>query len=453
MAKIHPLSGFPEWLPQQRIVELEIQDEIRRRFELYGFAPLETRSVEPLSVLVAKGETDKEIYVVDRLAAGTASPERDADRRLGLHYDLTVPFARYVVQHYNELDFPFKRYQIQRGWRGERPQEGRYREFVQADIDVIDRDRLALSFDAEMVRLLHETLAALPIPPVTIAINNRKITEGYLRGLDVADVIPAMRILDKLDKIGADGVRRMLDAEALTGAQVSAALELVTIAPGGREVIGRVEELGVRHALLDDGLAELAFVMDELSTLPAGAAVANMAIVRGFDYYTGSVYEGSMRGHEDLGAVCSGGRYENLAAGARVRLPGVGVSIGVSRIVGRLFARDLVPTPRKTPTEVLVLVPEERLRWRAQEVTHALRERGIPTEMWHEPSTLNKQLRYADNKGIPYAWLPGRGDDEGDLVRDMVSGDQGAGDPSAWLPATDRATARSRARVRAEERG
>src|SRR3954451_13372840 len=208
MAKVRPISGFPEWLPEQRLVEQEVLDGLRSKFELFGFTPVETRSVELLETLLAKGETDKEIYVLRRLGAGAD----EGDAGFGLHYDLTVPFARYAVQNYNELTFPFKRYQIQKAWRGERPQEGRYREFLQADIDVIDRGSLALSFDAEMPLLPDEFLhgAALPPaprpPPLTISINNRKVTEGYMRGTHAPEeaLVPGMRVLDKLDKVGED---------------------------------------------------------------------------------------------------------------------------------------------------------------------------------------------------------------------------------------------------------
>src|SRR3982751_955484 len=225
MAKVRPISGFPEWLPEQRLVEQEVLDGLRSKFELFGFAPVETRSVEPLDTLLAKGETDKEIYVLRRLGAGAD----EGDAGSALHYDLTVPFARYAVQNYNELTFPFKRYQIQKAWRGERPQEGRYREFLQADIDVIDRGSLALSFDAEMPWLVYETLSSLPFPPLTIRLNNRKVTEGYMRAIGVAEdaLVPGMRVLDKVDKVGEDGVRAML-SESVPDAQIDMLLSLVT---------------------------------------------------------------------------------------------------------------------------------------------------------------------------------------------------------------------------------
>jgi histidyl-tRNA synthetase len=419
MAKIRPISGFPEWLPEQRLVEQEVLDGLRSRFELFGFAPIETRSVELLDTLLAKGETDKEIYALRRLAA----EEGEGDAGFGLHYDLTVPFARYAVQFYNELTFPFKRYQIQKAWRGERPQEGRYREFLQADIDVIDRGSLALHFDAEMPWLVHEAMASLPFPPMTIRVNNRKVTEGYMRGLGVDEdaLVPGMRVLDKLDKVGPDGVRSMLD---LPEASIDKLLSLASIRSASVE---DVRALGVSHPLLDEGLEELSFVMSELSELPPGAVVADMGIVRGFDYYTGTVYEGVMQGHESLGAVCSGGRYDNLAAGAREPLPGVGMSIGVSRILGRLFGQGLLPASRKTPTVVLVAQVGEG----AAGLVRALRARGIPSELYHEPAKLGKQLAYASAKAIPYVWLPF---DDGHVVRDMASGEQAPADVATWAP-------------------
>src|SRR3954470_3013935 len=416
MAKIRPISGFPEWLPEQRLVEQQVLDGLRAKFELYGFAPVETRSVELLETLLAKGETDKEIYALKRLA----DPD-EGDAGFGLHYDLTVPFARYAVQNYNELTFPFKRYQIQKAWRGERPQEGRYREFLQADIDVIDRGSLALSFDAEILSVVHHALSAAPFPPIVIHVNNRKVTEGFMRGLGVADdaLVPAMRTLDKLDKVGEEGVRKMLD---LPGDQTDKLLELAAISSDTTSFIDAVQALGPRHDMLDEGLEELRFVMQEAE----GAVLADMGIVRGFDYYTGTVYEGLMEGHESIGAVASGGRYDNLAEGAREPLPGVGISIGVSRILGRLLGQGLLPAGRKTPTVVLVA----RLGEDDGAVVRDLRERGIPSELYHEPAKLGKQIKYANDKGIPYVWLPF---EDGHVVRDMSSGDQVAA--GTWNPA------------------
>jgi histidyl-tRNA synthetase len=246
-----------------------------------------------------------------------------------------------------------------------------------------------------------------------------------MRGLGIEDPVPAMRVLDKLDKIGADGVRAQLPG--LADSVVDQLLALVSISSGSVAFADEVRGLGVSHPLLDEGLEELRYVMSELASLPPDAVVADMGIVRGFDYYTGTVYEGVMQGHESLGAVCSGGRYDNLPAGARTPLPGVGISIGVSRILGRLFGQGLLPVGRKSPTVVLVANVGEG----AGDVVRSLRARGIPTEGYHEPAKLGKQLGYADGKGIPYVWLPFP---EGHVVRDMASGDQVPAEVATWIP-------------------
>jgi histidyl-tRNA synthetase len=422
VAKARPISGFPEWLPEQRLVELRLLDVIRRQFELFGFAPIETRSVEPLDQLLAKGETDKEIYTLRRLQGG-----EDEKAELGLHFDMTVPLARYVAQHLNDLRFPFKRYQIQKAWRGERPQEGRYREFTQADIDVVARGSLSLHFDAEMPVLVHEVMSALPeLPPVTIKVNNRKLVEGVIRAVGVEDVAPVMRALDKLDKRGADQVAddlRALDVEP------DRLLALGRIRGLGSEVVDAVRALDVKGPLVEEGLEELVFVMDAVKGLPPGRVVADLSIVRGLDYYTGTVYETVMNGHESVGAICSGGRYDNLVQGGRDELPGVGVSIGVTRILGRLFGQDALPVGPKTPTQVLVALTSEEGRGRAAEVAAVLRGRDIPTEVFHEPVKFGKQIAYADGKGIPYVWFTDSGE-----VKDLRSGEQRAASPEDFAP-------------------
>ncbi|HEV3002505.1 MAG TPA: histidine--tRNA ligase [Solirubrobacteraceae bacterium] len=416
MAKARPISGFPEWLPEQRIVEQRLLDGIRRQFELFGFAPIETRAVEPLDQLLAKGETDKEIYTLRRLHG---SDEERAE--LGLHFDLTVPLARYVAQHLNDLRFPFKRYQIQKAWRGERPQEGRYREFTQADIDVVGRGSLSLHFDAELPLIVHEVFAALPeIPPVTVRFNNRKLVEGVMRGLGVEDVAPVMRALDKLDKRGPGRVAE--DLREL-GAPAEKLLEMAQVRG---DVIAGVRGLGVTHPLLEEGLEELRFVMDAAD---GARVVPDLSIVRGLDYYTGTVYEAVMEGHESVGAICSGGRYDNLIEGGRETFPGNGVSFGITRILGRLFGQGALPVGPKTPTQVLVALTSEESRADAREVARALRARGIPTEVFHEPVKFGRQIAYADGKGIPYVWFTDSGE-----VKDLRSGEQRPASSESWTP-------------------
>jgi histidyl-tRNA synthetase len=430
MAKITALTGFPEWLPEQRLVEQRLIELTRSKFELFGFTPLETRAVEPLDVLLKKGATDKEIYVLRRLHA-----EEGEQSDLGLHFDLTVPFARYVAQHRGSLAFPFKRYQIQKVWRGERPQQGRYREFYQADIDVIGEGELPVHFDAEMALLLHEVVSSLPIPRIVLRINNRKVLEGFYRAIGIERIGDVLRTVDKLDKIGEDGVRKaLLDENELSRDQAERCLALARIGGEGEEVVEQVRALGASHALLDEGLEELAFVMRALKGLPAGSVRAELRIARGLDYYTGTVYEGVFVDHPQLGAVCSGGRYDNLASDDKNKLPGVGVSIGLSRILGFMFANNQLKASRATPTLLLIALNNEEERPAAYEVARKLRERGLPTEVFHAPQKFGKQIRYAERKGIPYVVFVGA---EGLEIKDIRSGAQGPLDASTWTPPED----------------
>jgi histidyl-tRNA synthetase len=428
-----PISGFPEWLPQTRIVEQHWIDRIRAAFERYGFCSVETPSVENLDVLLAKGETSQEVYTLRRLQA----EDNDDSARLGLHFDLTVPFARYVAQHFNDLVFPFKRYQIQRVWRGERPQEGRFREFTQCDIDVINVDQVPLSYDAELPRIIHEVLTSLDLPPWVLNINNRKVLQGFYEGLGIADPLAVIRVADKLDKIGADGVRAALRSTVgLTDRQAGACLDLARIRGTSASVADDVTSLGVKSDLLTEGLDELTFVLSSLADLPEGTIAANLAIARGLDYYTGTVYEGAFTGFPGYGSICSGGRYENLA-GSYIRrdLPGIGMSIGLTRIFAKLVAEGLIATGPSCPTTVLVAVPSDDRRPEAATTAARLRERGINTELYHQADRVGKQIRYAARKGIPYVWFPPFEDGKPHEIKDLASGDQIPADLASWRPA------------------
>jgi len=418
-------------LPQQRIVELHVLDHLRRTFELHGFSSLETRSVEPLEQLERKGDIQKEVYVLRRLHAA----EGDSDSGLGLHFDLTVPFARYVLENAGHLEFPFRRYQVQKAWRGERPQEGRYREFVQADIDVVDRDLLPFHYDVEVAVVVVEALRGLPLPPVTLQVNNRKLAEGFFRGVGATEPDVALRAIDKLDKIGADGVLRLLTGEAgLSEPAARRCLELAEIRTPDASFVDRVRALGVHDPLLDEGLDELVQVVEGANAVAPGILVADLRIARGLDYYTGTVYETAMAGHEDIGSICSGGRYDALASDGRTTYPGVGVSIGVSRLLGRLLGRGLVAASRSVPTCVLVAVDAEESRSASDAVAAALRARGVACEVAPSAAKYGKQIRHADRRGIPYVWFPGDGS-----VRDIRSGEQVPADPATWEPpAADR---------------
>ncbi|WP_428966575.1 histidine--tRNA ligase [Micromonospora fluostatini] len=432
MSKPTPISGFPEWTPSQRMIEQFVLDRIRTTFELYGFAPLETRAVEPLDQLLRKGETSKEVYVIRRLhdEPGAAA----GDDSLGLHFDLTVPFARYVLENAGKLQFPFRRYQIQKVWRGERPQEGRYREFVQADIDIVDRDTLAAHHEAEMPLVIGDALRSLPIPPVTIQVNNRKICEGFYRGIGLTDPEAALRAVDKLDKIGPAKVAELLAQTAgASEAQAKACLSLAEISAPDASFADAVRALGVTDPLLEEGIAELVAVVETAAAHAPGLCVADLRIARGLDYYTGTVYETQLAGYERFGSICSGGRYDNLASAGAVSYPGVGISIGVTRLLGLLFGAGGLSVSRSVPTCVLVAVTTEEQRAASNRVADALRRRGVPTEVSPSAAKFGKQIRYAERRGIPYVWFPGA-EGAADEVKDIRSGEQVVAAAGEWTP-------------------
>ena len=446
MARPTPLSGFPEWLPDGRIVEQHVLDALRRTFELHGFAGIETRAVEPLDQLLRKGETSKEVYVLRRLQEDPASAEDDRAGQLGLHFDLTVPFARYVLENSGHLAFPFQRYQIQKVWRGERPQDGRFREFVQADIDVVGAGALPYHYEVELPLVMAEALGSLRdigVPPVRILVNNRKVAEGFYRGLGLEDVEGVLRSIDKLDKIGADAVAGLLASETgATAEQARACLELAAISGSDDSVITRVRELAASHAvtseLLDEGLEELGALVRAAAERAPGVVVADLKIARGLDYYTGSVYETVLVGHEQLGSICSGGRYDTLASDGATTYPGVGLSIGVTRLVSRLLGAGLVRATRPVPSAVLVAVTSEETRAESDAVARSLRSRGIPVEVAPAAAKFGKQIRHADRRAIPFVWFPGTVGEDGvrgaDQVKDIRSGEQRDADAAAWEP-------------------
>ena len=432
------LSGFPELLPGQRVVEQAVLDRLRTTFELHGFASVETRAAEPLDSLLRKGEIDKEVYVLRRLHA---DPD-DADAGLGLHFDLTVPFARYVLDNAGRLEFPFRRYQIQKVWRGERPQEGRYREFTQADIDIVTRDVLPFHHDVEVARVMAEALSGLDfLPTLRLQVNNRRLIEGFCLGLGAPDVAAVMRAIDRLDKVPADAVLALLrDEAALSDEQARRCLALADIRSADSSFVARVRDLGVTHEMLEEGLDELAAVIDGCAGI-TGERVrveADLRIARGLDYYTGTVFETRMAGFEALGSICSGGRYDSLATDGKLTFPGVGISLGVTRLLIPLFQRGLLAGSRPVPSAVLVALPSEDDRRRCDLIAQVLRGRGIATEVAAAPQKYGKQIRYAERRGIPFVWFPGDADGSGgDQIKDIRSGDQSAADPLAWAPATE----------------
>lgn len=432
MSRPRPLSGFPEFPPEQRIVEQYVVARLQETFELHGFTPIETRAVEPLERLAKQGEIDKEIYAVRRLHAEEGSADE-----LGLHFDLTVPFARYVLENAHRLAFPFRRYQIQKVWRGERPQEGRFREFTQADIDIVDAGELAAHHDVELPLV---TLAALErlhvdfgLPPVLMRVNNRRLAQGFYTGLGVADPAAVLRQVDKLDKVGPGRVLDALVAQAgLSRAQAEACVALAGISSADESFAEKVAALGVRDAELDAGVGLLAEVVRTARRYAPGRLVADLKVARGLDYYTGTVYETELVGYESWGAVSSGGRYESLASDGTTNYPGVGLSVGVTRLLAPIFGRGLLRASRPVPTVVLVAVDAEETRAASIDAAERLRRRGIACEVAPRAEKYGKQIRYADRRAIPYVWFPGSGVQG--QVKDIRTGEQLPADADRWAP-------------------
>ncbi|KAB8286620.1 histidyl-tRNA synthetase [Bifidobacterium avesanii] len=432
-------------------MEQRVIDTLRNVFELNGFIGIETRAVEQGSSLLKKGETSKEIYLLSRLQEVGQENDTPVEDRLGLHFDLTVPLSRYVVENSGALAFPFKRWQIQKVWRGERPQEGRFREFVQADIDVVGNGELPEHYEVELPLVMVSALERLRefgLPKATVHANNRKLSEGFYRGLGLTDVEGVLREIDKLDKIGADEVSKLLvEGCGASEAQAKACLELAELtAANGTELKEKFDALCAAHGIATDGSDEsyalakqgldtLAMIVDEAARIRPGSVIADLKIARGLDYYTGSVYETFLDGAASLGSICSGGRYDNLASQGNRKYPGVGLSIGLSRLVSYMLHTAGAHANRVSPAAVLVAVWNEDERAASNLIASELRARGIAADVAPTAAKLGKQIKYADKLGIPYVWFPGQ-EGAGDEVKNIVSGDQTPADARSWEPDT-----------------
>ena len=405
MEKIRPhtLSGFMELLPGPQ-TQLEAMMEIlRRTYSLYGFTPLDTPAIEAADVLLAKGggETEKQIY---RFQKG--------DSDLALRFDLTVPLAKYVALHYGELSFPFRRYQIGKVYRGERAQRGRFREFYQADIDVIGDGKLDISNEAEIPSIIYKTFSQMGLRRFQIRVNNRKILNGFYAMLGLSEQSgDIMRTVDKLDKIGAEKVRTLLVEECgLAEERADEILRFIAIRGTNAEVLTALEGYRGRNEVFDLGLDELTAVVKYLGAfgVPEENFAVDLTIARGLDYYTGTVYETTLLDHPEIGSVCSGGRYDNLAEYYTDRaLPGVGISIGLTRLFYVLGEQGMLNPARNTaPADVLVLPMTDDLTQAVRTAT-LLRDAGIRTQLYCEQKKFKAKIQYADKLSIPYVLFLG----------------------------------------------
>ena len=424
MAKMTPrtLSGFMELLPQPQQQMERMMQILRETYALYGFTPLDTPIIEASEVLLAKGggETEKQIY---RFQKG------DAD--LALRFDLTVPLAKYVALHGGELSFPFRRYQIGKVYRGERAQRGRFREFYQADIDVIGDGKLDITNEAEIPSIIYQTFTRLGLKRFQIRVNNRKILNGFYAMLGLTEQSGAiMRTVDKLDKIGAGKVRTCLTEDVgLTADQAEEIMRFISITGSNDQVLSALEGHRSRHELFDQGLDELTTVTRYLAAfgVPEVNFAVDLTIARGLDYYTGTVYETTLLDYPEIGSVCSGGRYDNLAEYYTDRqLPGVGISIGLTRLFYVLGEQGLLnPSLPTAPADVLILPMTQDLTPAIRLATR-LRSAGVRTQLYTEQKKFKAKMNYADKLGVPYVVFLGDDEIAAGLVacKDMTSGEQ-----------------------------
>ena len=420
MAQVKPrtLSGFMELLPARQVQFDRMVDILRRSYSLYGFTPLDTPAIEAAEVLLAKGggETEKQIY---RFQKG--------DTDLALRFDLTVPLAKYVALHQNELTFPFRRFQIAKVYRGERAQKGRYREFYQADIDVIGDGSLDILNEAEIPSIIYKTFTALGLNRFKIRVNNRKVLNGLFAILGLEERAgDVMRTVDKLEKIGPEKVKAILTEDFAVPAEAADSLLALLAA---EEPMAALAPFRGKNELFDQGVAELETVVRSMSAfgVPADHFAVDLTIARGLDYYTGTVYETVMLDHPEVGSICSGGRYDNLAEYyTDKQLPGVGISIGLTRLFSVLEAQGYLNDGMNTaPADVLVLPMTEDLTAAISFAT-ALREAGVRAQLHAEKKKFKQKLSYADKLSIPYAALLGEDEiSQGKVtVKDLATGQQ-----------------------------
>ncbi len=433
MAKMTPrtLSGFMELLPAPQQQMERIMEILRKTYSLYGFTPLDTPVIESSEVLLAKGggETEKQIY---RFTKG------DAD--LALRFDLTVPLAKYVALHYNDLSFPFRRYQIGKVYRGERAQRGRFREFYQADIDIIGDGKLSILNEAEIPSIIYKTFSTLGLKRFQIRVNNRKILNGFYDMLGLSQRSgDIMRTVDKLDKIGSEKVRTLLTSECgLAEEQAEEILKFIAISGSNSEVLNALEGYRGRSEVFDQGLDELGTVVRYLGEfgVPAENFAVDLTIARGLDYYTGTVYETTLLDHPEIGSVCSGGRYDNLAEYYTDRqLPGVGISIGLTRLFYVLGEQGMLnPELPTAPADVLILPMTEDLT-AAISLATQLRENGIRAQIHGEEKKFKQKISYADKLGIPYVIFLGEDEIQAGVVacKDLATGEQTKLDAAATI--------------------
>ena len=422
MAKTEPrtLSGFMELLPNDQILFNQMMNTIEETYQRFGFLPLDTPIIELSEVLLAKagGETEKQIYRFNR-----------GDNDLSLRFDLTVPLAKYVAKNYGNLSFPFRRYQIGKVYRGERTQKGRFREFYQCDIDIIGDGELDLINDAELPSVIYMIFTKLGFSNFTIRINNRKILNGLFESIGQKDnSVEILRIIDKIDKIGKEAVIEELEKINVGSKQIDKIVSFIEISGSNDEKLEKLKALKIENEVFNKGLDELDYVVNNMRLfgIPESNIQVDLTIARGLDYYTGTVYETFLNDYRELGSVCSGGRYENLAENyTDKKLPGVGISIGLTRLFYKLQELNLIKTEKKSISDVLVIPMVEDLSVPIK-VANTLRSNGVNTEIYLNNKKLKAKFKYADKLEIPYVIVIGEDEIEKQVVKlkNMKTGEE-----------------------------
>ena len=420
--KVQPrtLPGFMELLPQDQILFDTMKEKIQKSYEKFGFLPLDTPIIESAEVLLAKagGETEKQIYEFKK-----------GDNDLALRFDLTVPLAKYVTEYYNDLSFPFRRYQIGKVYRGERPQKGRFREFYQCDIDIIGDGELSIINDAELPAVIYNTFKELGFSDFTICINNRKVLNGLFSYLNLEEKSQdIMRIIDKIEKIGEENVIETLKDLEISIDNINTIMNFIKITGSTDEKIDKIDNLKIENEVFKNGLYELKQVVNYIRIfgVPDNNFKIDLTIARGLDYYTGTVYETFLNEYRELGSVCSGGRYENLAEYYTDRkMPGVGISIGFTRLFYKLSELQAIKEEKTSISKVLVVPMVEDIK-RALEVATILRNNGINSEVYLENKKIKTKFKYADKLMIPYVIVIGEDEINTNTVtlKNMVTGEQ-----------------------------
>ncbi|WFA09888.1 histidine--tRNA ligase [Tissierella sp. Yu-01] len=413
------LPGFMELTPSDQILFNKMMDTIRKNYEKFGFLPIDTPLIEKSEVLLAKGggETEKQIYKVVK-----------GDTDMSLRFDLTVPLARYVAQYYSELSFPYRRYHIGKVYRGERNQKGRFREFYQADIDIIGNGSLDVINDAEIPSVIYSTFKDLGFDSFTIKINNRKILSGFFNSLGIEDATYVLRVVDKLEKIGVDNVTKELGEIGISLGNIEKILEFISINGNNNIILKELQNLNIDNELFNIGLDELSKVVEyiRLFGVPENNFVIDLTIARGLDYYTGTVYETFLNDYPSIGSVCSGGRYDDLATYyTKQKLPGVGISIGLTRLFYQLTEGGIIKSTDNSLTQVLI-IPMEGYMDYAIKTSSLLRKEDIYTQVYLEEGKMGKKFNYADKLNIPYVIVVGQEEAENNKYsfRNMKTGDQ-----------------------------